>query len=120
MSILAASKIGLPLSSVSTRPNASARESRSSAARVRIRPRCRGFIAAHGPDSKALRAAATARSRSAGEASATSAIVSPVAGLTVAKRFPDDDAAKAPSTKRSVFSWRAGAVSVAMKRATCP
>jgi hypothetical protein len=45
-------------------------------------------MAAHGPDSKAARAAATARSRSSEPASATSAIVSPVAGLTVAKRRP--------------------------------
>jgi hypothetical protein len=54
-----------------------------------MRPRWRGFIAAQGPDSKALRAAATARSRSSRPASATSAIVSPVAGFEVAKRFPE-------------------------------
>ena len=103
MSILAASKMGLPLSCVSSLPNSSARASSCSAARVRIRPRWRGFMAAQGPDSNALRAEATARSRSALPASATSAIVSPVAGFTVANRRPEAAAENAPSMKRSVF-----------------
>src|SRR4029453_4652320 len=103
MSILAASKMGLPLSSVSSFPNSSAREDRRSAARVRIFPRWRGFIDAQGPDSNALRAAATAPSRSEVPASATSAIVSPVAGLTVAKRLPLAEGTKFPPMKRSVF-----------------
>jgi hypothetical protein len=68
-----------------------------------MRPRWRGFIAAQGPPSIAFRAAATARSRSSVPASATSAIVSPVAGLTVAKRLPEADGANVPSMKRSVF-----------------
>jgi hypothetical protein len=46
-------------------------------------------MAAQGPASNAWRAAATARSRSSWPASATSAIVSPVAGLMVAKRLPE-------------------------------
>src|SRR5262249_11111556 len=115
MSILEDSKMGLPLSIVSRRPNSSALARSNSAARVRIRPRCRGFIAAQGPDSNAFRAPATALSRSSFPASATSAIVSPVAGLTVAKRLPVVEATSWPSMKRSVWSLREDRVSVAMR-----
>ena len=52
------------------------------------RPRSRADISRQGPDSKARRAATTARSTSATPAEATCAIVSSVAGLTVWKVSP--------------------------------
>src|SRR5215831_14535556 len=120
MSIFADSKMGLPLSIVSTRPNSSARCISRSAARMRIRPRWRGFMAAQGPDAKALLAAATARSRSSRAASATSAMVSPVAGFVVANRFPDADGTNSPSMKRSVRRLSFGVTSVAISRRLFP
>src|SRR5262249_40362139 len=53
-------------------------------------PRCAAVsFLRHGPLSKALRAAATALSTSAASASATCAMVSPVAGLMVGKLLPE-------------------------------
>ena len=69
-------------------PNSSARESSSSAARIRIRPRWRGFIAAHGPGLEGRARGGDGAVEVLRPASATSASVSPVAGLTVAKRLP--------------------------------
>src|SRR5687767_4556821 len=113
MSIFADSKMGFPLSSVSTRPNSSARASSMSAARIRMRPRSRGFIEAHAPDSKAPRAAFTARSRSSRPASAISASGSPVAGFVVENRLPEAAGTNSPPMKRSVLSSCATGVSVA-------
>src|SRR5437764_11439358 len=53
------------------------------------RPRSAALIFGQGPDSNALRAAATALSMSALSPSATSQIFSPVAGLTVANVLPE-------------------------------
>src|SRR4029077_12863780 len=89
-----------------------ARASRISAALTRILPRWRGFISAQGPDSKDARAAATARSRSSLPASATSASVSPVAGLAVAKRLPEADGTNSPLMKRSVRRFRVVSVAI--------
>src|SRR3970282_2765009 len=55
-----------------------------------------GFKLGHAPCSRAARAAATALSTSALSASATAAIVRPVAGLITAIVFPDCDATHSP------------------------
>src|SRR5271165_1324854 len=92
-STLRDSKIGLPLSSVSSSANSSMFFStRSESFQIR-RPRSLAESLCQGPprSSKARRAASTARSTSAGEASAICVSTSPVAGLMVSKVF-------APST----------------------
>src|SRR6516225_6638110 len=60
-----------------------------SASLLSSRPRSEAFILGHGPSSKALRAALTARSTSALSPSATWQMVSPVAGLTVGNVLPE-------------------------------
>src|SRR6266446_5278971 len=87
------SKIGLPLSSVSSSANSSIFfSSRSASFQIR-RPRSLADIFRQGPfrSSRARRAAATARSTSAEEPSAICVNTSPVAGLRVSNFF-------APST----------------------
>jgi hypothetical protein len=69
-----------------------------------MRPRSIGGIAVH-PGS-AARAAATARSTSAGPASATSAMRSPDDGSTVANVSPSTDASTSPA-----ITWPRGAIS---------
>src|SRR5262245_2526536 len=59
-------------------------------------PRSAALIFGHGPDSNALRAAFTARSISALSPSATSQIVSPVAGLRVGKHLPETESTHLP------------------------
>src|SRR6185437_16063618 len=77
--------IGLPVLSDSSRANSSARPRRISAARSRILPRSRGAIVLHGPSSKARRAAAIARSVSAGPAWATAVMTAPVDGSRISR-----------------------------------
>ncbi len=85
------SLIGLPLSMDSNTANSRDRSASSRAIRNRYLPRSAPDIRDHGP--KAFRAAATAASTSASDASLTSANTSSVAGLTVLKPLPR------PSTK---------------------
>src|SRR5690349_4881962 len=79
--------MGLPLSSVSSSANSSMFFSSRSARRQSSLPRSLADIFCHGPprSSRALRAALTARSTSAGPASATWVMTSPVAGLMESK-----------------------------------
>ena len=83
-----ASKYGLPLSRVSSRPSSSAFASTRSASFQSSRDRLCGFIRRQRLSRNAARAAFTARSTSSARASATSAITSSVAGFTVAKLPP--------------------------------
>src|SRR5438552_11707973 len=85
MSTYLDSKIGLPLSSVSSSASSSMFCSTRSASRHSRRPRSLAEILRHGParSSKAWRAALTARSTSSAEASTIWVKTSPVAGLMV-------------------------------------
>src|SRR6266516_1726538 len=85
MSTYLDSKIGLPLSSVSSSASSSMFCSTRSASRHSSRPRSLADILRHGParSSKAWRAALTARSTSSAEASTICVKTSPVAGLMV-------------------------------------
>ena len=87
------SLIVLPQLSDSSAASSSAFFSTRSASLNSSRPRSAASIFLHGPASRALRAALTARSTSALSASATWQIVSPVAGLMAAKVLSE-----APST----------------------
>jgi hypothetical protein len=87
MSTRVVSAIGLPASSVSSRPSSSFRFVISSAIRQSILPRSAADIFPQGP-SKAARPARTAASMSGASASAISVSVSPVAGFSVGNRFP--------------------------------
>jgi hypothetical protein len=62
-----------------------------------MRPRSRAFIFRHGPFSNAFRAALTALSTSALSPSATLAITSPVAGLSVSNVLPLVESTHLPS-----------------------
>src|SRR5262245_37474799 len=96
MSTWRASKIGLPLSSVSRRASSSACSSTRSPSFHSTRERSIGFIFAHGP-LKAAWAALTARSTSSGPASATVVIGSSVAGFTVVNVAPEAASTALPS-----------------------
>src|SRR5215469_14701656 len=91
------SRIGLPLSRLSSTANSRARSCSTRAIRYRYLARSRPGI---GPqvDSYARRAAATAASTSAAPASATRASGSSVAGLIVAKVVPSAAGRNSPST----------------------
>src|SRR5215831_8329994 len=81
---------GLPLSSASSCASSSPFFSIRSASLYIKLPRCEAVsFLRHGPWSKAERAAATALSTSAASASATWAMVSPVAGLMLGKVLPE-------------------------------
>src|SRR5438874_3978102 len=60
-----------------------------------------GDVCGHGPSSKALRAAATARSTSASEASGTTPMTSSVAGDTTSMVFPPAGATHSPPMYRT-------------------
>ena len=77
-----------------------------SASRLMSRPRSRASIFRQGPESKALRAALTARSMSAASPSATSAMTSSVAGLIVSKVLPLALLTHLPSIRSLVWSDR--------------
>src|SRR6185436_13355948 len=83
------SKIGLPLSRVSSRAISSACARIKSPSFQRMRWRSAGRIFGQGPLSNAARAARTARSTSSGPALATVQIGSSVAGLYVVKVSPE-------------------------------
>src|ERR1700736_6781060 len=61
-----------------------------------ILPRSEGVMVAHGPDSRARRAACTAASMSALSPSATCAITLPVAGFVTSKVLPEAAATHLP------------------------
>ena len=82
------SLIVLPQLSDSSAASSSAFSSTRSASLNSSRPRSAASIVLQGPDSRALRAALTALSTSALSASATLAITSPVAGLSVSNSPP--------------------------------
>src|SRR3970040_1895992 len=92
-----ATLIGLPLS----RDSSSANSWRYLVIRSPIfqisLPRSDGVLDAHGPDSKARRAALTAASTSALSPSATWVITSPVEGLVTANVLPDTADTHLPS-----------------------
>ena len=102
---------GLPLSRVSSSANSSKCSVMRSPILQMIRPRSDGVMRLHGPSSKARRAARTARSMSTASPSATSASISPVAGLMVSKVLPDTASTICPSMNSC---WR-----VPMKSWTC-
>ena len=64
-----------------------------------IRPRSAALIRGHGPESKALRAAATARSTSRSSPRPTRALGSSVAGLIVSYVEPEAGARQVPAMK---------------------
>ena len=74
-----------PASRILRSTSCSRRRRNDSPIRSMIAPRSRGVIRGHGPSSNALRAAATARSTSAGVACGTVPITSSVAGLTTSR-----------------------------------
>src|SRR5262249_55418679 len=86
----------LPQLSDSSAASSSAFCSVRSASLKSKRPRSAASIFFHGPDSRALRAAFTARSTSVGSASATWHSVSPVAGLIAAKVLFDEPSTNLP------------------------
>ena len=88
--------MGLPLSSDSSTASSRDRSCTSRAMRYRYLARSAPGIGAH-TDSKARRAAATARSTSRGPATATDASTSSVAGLTVFIEEPSTGSANEPS-----------------------
>src|SRR5215470_706529 len=89
----------LPFSIEATRANSS-RRSQSASASLRISlARALGFIFDQGPDSKARRAAWTARSTSVDPAAGAWKKVSPVAGLVTATVPPSIGATDAPSIR---------------------
>src|SRR5262252_4856672 len=102
MSMFLDSKIGLPLSRVSSSASSSACWSISSAILSKIRVRPWGLIEGHLPSSKALRACLTASSTSALSPSATRHSTSSLAGLRVSKVLPDLDGTHLPPI-RSFF-----------------
>ena len=118
------SRIGLPLSRVSSWASSSMFASIRSASLFSSRPRSRASILRQGPESNALRAALTARSMSAASPSATWAMTSSVAGLMVANVLPPWPSTHLPSISILVWSlWAApspasaflrGCVAVAM------
>ena len=81
------SKMGLPLSRVSSVPNSSLYLSTRSPIFQRIFARSAALISAQGPEVNAARAAATAASASGSPASASIVSVSPVAGFIGGKSF---------------------------------
>ena len=93
------SRIGFPMSSVSSRASSSRCSRISSAKRTSTRLRFFGAMRDHTPDSNAARAPRTARSTSSASQAATDAIVRPVAGLTQSNVSPDIASTYAPSTK---------------------
>src|ERR1700730_14171140 len=92
-----ATAIGLPLSSDSIFASSSAYLVIRSPTRHITLLRSEGVMVAHGPDSKARRAARTARSISALSPSAARAIVFAVAGFLTSKVLPDKAATHLPS-----------------------
>src|SRR5271169_6305097 len=80
---------GLPLSSDSSSASSPAYFEIRSPMRQMILPRSEGVMVAHGPDSRARRAACTAASMSALSPSATCAITLPVAGFVTSKVLPE-------------------------------
>ena len=100
------SVIGLPASMVSMIPSSRPLASISSAQRTRIRLRSPGLRRDQRPSSAARRAAATARSTSAGPPCATSAIGRPVAGFSVTNRPPPCASRKPPSMNSCVLRLR--------------
>src|SRR5262249_9825090 len=99
MSMRELSRIGLPMSRVSSRASSSLWESIRSAKRIRTFLRSEGAILAHVPFSKAARAAATARSTSSLSPAATWLMTLPVAGLTLSKVLPEADGTYLPLMK---------------------
>src|SRR5262249_40168981 len=89
MSMRELSRIGLPMSRVSSRASSSLWESIRSAKRIRTFLRSEGAILAQVPFSKAARAAATARSTSSLSPAATWLMTLPVAGLRFSKVLPE-------------------------------
>ena len=89
--------IGLPLSSDSSSASSSVYLEIRSPIRHTSLPRSEAVIAGQGPDSKARRAARTARSMSALSPSATRAMVAPVAGFFTSKVFSEAAATHLPS-----------------------
>ena len=100
------SLIGLPLSSVSRAASSSKCSSIRSASLFSSRPRPRASIVFQGPVSNALRAALTALSTSAASPSATWAITSPVAGLSVSNVLPLAASTHWPSISSLVWRTR--------------
>ena len=100
------SRMGLPMSSVSSRASSPACLSMSSASFKRRRLRWAGAMRDHLPDSKARRAAATARSTSSLSQAAILAMTSPVAGLTQSKVCPEAASTYLPSMKACVRKVR--------------
>src|SRR6266550_6096883 len=96
------SRIGLPLSCVSSSASSLACCSINCESLYSMRPRSRALILDHLP-SRARRAAATALSISALSASATSASVSPVDGFGVEKVLPDSASTHCPSINNWYF-----------------
>src|SRR3954469_1369407 len=101
----------VPVWSVSSRASSSAWSSTMSASRFRIETRSARSIRCHRPSANAARAAATARSTSAGVPAGTRPTSSPVAGLLTSIHSSDEDSAGRPSMNigRST-GWWAGAV----------
>ena len=89
--------IGMPPSMDSSVASSSAFASRASAMRSSTSVRSWGFMFAQDGSSNARRAAATARSTSAGPPDATVARTEPVAGLTVSNVSPDAACVHSPS-----------------------
>jgi hypothetical protein len=87
----------LPTFSDSRRPSSSPCSSTRSAIRSRARLRSPG-VASDQFSSYAFLAAATARSTSAADASGTSAITSPLAGLTILRVWPSAASTHSPPT----------------------
>jgi len=85
------------MSSVAISPSCCAASRTSAAKRRRRERRANGVIDAHGPDSSACRAAATAASTSARLAQAIVAIVLPVDGSSTGSARSDRASAHAPS-----------------------
>jgi hypothetical protein len=100
-SLVRISEMGLPMSRVSHAANSSRRDSMMAAALCRIALRWVGLIRGHGPSSKARRAAATARSASAAEPSATTAATVLSMGEIDSNVAPSRESTNSPSMK-----WR--------------
>ena len=93
-----ASEIGLPASSDSIAASRSRSRRTMSAARSKILPRSRADVFGHHvPSSKVRRAAATARSTSAGWESGAVAITPPVEGSKTSNRPPSSASTHEPS-----------------------
>jgi hypothetical protein len=96
--------IAQPISVAVTRAMSSLRARSASAARRSTAARSAGGVRGHGPSSNARRAAATARSMSAGSASGTCPTTSSVDGETTPNRSDAAGSTHRPPTKNAGLS----------------